>query len=117
MTDGGAIANSQWQTGTQGAVTMPEPEPTTDGPRKRAQIVRVYMGNYDGSRQGLVVAASQKEAAKIARTSVYTFRQYWSARAEWPLTKLKLGVLYTRKYDTQNEWQEGICQLHRGKIR
>lgn len=78
---------------------------------KRLQRVRCYMGNYDGRRQGLVVATNQKEAAEVARTSVYTFRQYWSARPEWPLTKLKLGVLYTRKYGTQNDWQEGICQL------
>jgi len=82
-----------------------------DGPRKRARRVRVYIGNYDGTREGLVVAANQKDAAKVAHCSVYHFREYWSARPDWPLTKLKLGVLYTRKIDARNEWQEGICQL------
>lgn len=40
--------------------------------------LKVYGGNYDGRRRGLIAAKNQKEAAAIAHSSVYGFRQFWS---------------------------------------
>lgn len=43
----------------------------------RNQKLRCYYGNLDGTREGMVIAANQKEAADTAHTSVYSFRQFW----------------------------------------
>lgn len=73
--------------------------------------VKCFQGNFDGIRLGLVIASSQKNAAKIAGTSLYEFRMYWTDDAPCPKQKLKQGTLYTRTLYGDEEWFEGLCSL------
>ena len=70
--------------------------------------VKCFVGNYDGSRKGLVVAPNQKEAARIAGVSLYDFRQYWGAASQWPIrNNPKPFTLYLKPYDADNsQWTE-----------
>lgn len=80
----------------------------------RAEKVKCWIGNLDGHRQGLIVAHNQKEAAKIARTSIGSFRDYWSLQTgKWPVTAPKLLTLYTRPYGSlaSDPFQEGLCAI------
>lgn len=75
----------------------------------KAEYVKCYTGNLDGTREGLVVASNQKEAAKVAGTSLYDFRNYWGAETHpWPIASPKLRTLYTRKFGGGGEWEEGL---------
>ncbi len=79
----------------------------------RPEYVKCYVGNFDGNREGLVVAANQKEAAKIAGTTLYDFRNYWVAMDHpWPISAPKIKTLYTRPFSTTGDWSwtEGICK-------
>jgi hypothetical protein len=73
----------------------------------KSEKVKCYIGNLDGDRLGLVVAANQREAARIASTGLVDFRRHWNARlSPWPIQAPKLRTLYTRWYDG-GEWVEG----------
>lgn len=86
----------------------------------RKHQVKCWCGNYDGIREGLVLAVNQREAAAAAHTTVYSFRQYWSRRDVWPLEIIGRGfqkpnTLYTRLFDSRAPWSEGLCSPMRGK--
>jgi hypothetical protein len=73
--------------------------------------VKCYRGNYDGVREGLVIANNQKEAAKVVGCSLYEFRKYW-CHVDWPERfNLKLFTLYTKKMLANEEWYKGRCPL------
>jgi len=75
---------------------------------------KCFIGNYDGRRQGLIIAKSQKEAAEIIGRSVRDLRLYWRSRPllACPIENPKRGVLYTKPYDCRDtEWTEGRCEL------
>lgn len=38
--------------------------------------IKCYVGNYDGQRNGMIFAVSKREAAQVARCSVYHFERY-----------------------------------------
>jgi hypothetical protein len=74
----------------------------------KTEYVKCYTGNLDGTREGLVVASNQKEAAKVAGTTLYDFRNYWGSETHpWPIASPKLRTLYTRKFGGGREWVEG----------
>lgn len=75
------------------------------------ELVKCYWGNVGGLRRGVVIARSQKQAAEIAGCSLYEFRLYWSAAKFEP--GLKPYTLYTRPYDSQGPWVEGMCKITR----
>lgn len=67
--------------------------------------LKCWIGNYDGRRQALIVATSQKAAAKIAGCGIPTFVNYFllqDAAPAWP----KLNTLYTRPMDTRTPWRD-----------
>lgn len=66
--------------------------------------LKCWIGNLDGTREGLVVETSKAKAAKVAGTSLYDFDQYWGevGLLHWA----KLGVRYTRRYDSHSPWRE-----------
>ncbi len=78
----------------------------------------MYIGNYDGQREGLVMASSQKNAATVARHTVKDIKENWIPHTptEDDLKRFKPDTLYTKKYDmrthdrTNNVWQEGRCR-------
>ena len=70
--------------------------------------LKCYYGNYDGIRNGLVIANNQKVAAEIASCSVYHFRNYWQS-ITWPENFTpEPFVLYTRWMDDSGKWTKGI---------
>jgi hypothetical protein len=71
--------------------------------------VKCYTGNYDGTREGLIVAENQKRAAEVAGCSLYAFRQFWHQAPNWPDQRIRPHTLYTRLYSAryQGEWTEG----------
>lgn len=83
--------------------------------RREPRRLKCYTGNLDGSRKGLVIARNQTEAARIAGTSLYDFRNHWRAVERSPLESAKPGFLYTRPYDG-GEWQLGRRPLPRKVI-
>jgi hypothetical protein len=77
---------------------------------------KLWIGNFDGRRQGLVIAATKKRAREIVGRSVTEFNSYWH---EMPLDRvassagLEAEVLYTRPFDAKDDvpWQKGRCPL------
>ncbi len=83
--------------------------------------LKCWIGNLDGLRQGIVVAASQKEAAKIVGTSMRDFAAYWSEREPNPaayFSIVKTRTLYTRPYGglaCEKNFVEGRCVIEKKK--
>lgn len=81
--------------------------------------LKCYIGNLDGLRQGLVLADNQKQAAEVAGTTLYGFRQFWGEGLPPKGIKFEPVTLYTRlnRYiagQRQGEWQKGLVALNRG---
>ena len=75
---------------------------------------RTYYGNFDGIRSGLVIAVSQKKAAKIAGISMYEFDRYWAEGQSRPELGLKPETLYVRSYQWHGKaW--GLGEWHEWK--
>jgi hypothetical protein len=77
----------------------------------RSTGLKCFEGNYDGLRQGLVIASSQKQAAAAAGTSLSGFRDFWHQAGTWPAQDLKPNVLYTKPFDSRRPWVEGRCEV------
>ncbi len=72
-------------------------------------FVKCYHENLDGTRYGLIIANSQKSAAKIAESSLYEFRNYWH-QTDWPKEfNPKSFTLYTKRMNSRQTWIEGRC--------
>ena len=74
--------------------------------------LKMWVGNLDGRREGLVIAPTKKRAREVIgpRTSESDFNAYWR---EWPVDpRLDPEVLYTRKFGARMEsWFRGRCAL------
>lgn len=74
--------------------------------------LKMWVGNLDGQREGLVIAPTKKRAREIigARTSESDFNSYWR---EWAVDlRLEPEVLYTRPFGAHTEsWFRGRCAL------
>jgi len=73
--------------------------------------LKMWIGNFDGRRQGLVIAATKKRAREVVERSVTEFNGHWH---EIPInTSLEPEVLYTRPFDAAKDvpWQRGRCPL------
>lgn len=72
----------------------------------------MWTGNYDGAREGLVVASTKEKAWKAVRAGRTDFNAYWR---EQPLDpSFEHEVLYTRKIDhtgVKPPWTKGLCAL------
>jgi hypothetical protein len=77
-----------------------------------ARKLKMWTGNYDGSREGLVIASSKERARKILGASRSEFDNYWSETPEVD-PSLETEVLYTRPftYLTAPPWHRGRCPL------
>jgi hypothetical protein len=66
--------------------------------------LKCWLGNLDGISEGLIVETSKARAAKVLRTSLNHFNLYWGevSLPHWA----KLGVLYTKRYDSHSPWRE-----------
>ena len=89
-------------------------EPVADALRKEAATTRLKMwiGNLDGSRQGLVIAPSKQRARAIVRTGRTDFDDYWYLQASVD-ADLEPETLYTRPFAHSEAapWQRGLCPL------
>jgi hypothetical protein len=74
--------------------------------------LKMWVGNLDGSREGLVIAPTKVRAREIlgSRTSRTDFDAYWR---EHPVDlRLEPEVLYTRRFGAHVEaWFRGRCPL------
>lgn len=74
--------------------------------------LKMWVGNLDGRREGLVIAPTKKRAREIigAHTSATDFNSYWR---EWPVDlRFQPEVLYTRPFNAHTEsWFLGRCPL------
>lgn len=74
--------------------------------------MKMWVGNLDGSRRGLVIASSKKRARELlgTRTSLDEFNAYWR---ELPIDPtLDVEVLYTRPFDASaTPWVRGRCPV------
>lgn len=69
------------------------------------------MGNYDGLRQGMVIANSQEKLREVLNCSQHEIQMRWSIGI-WPKDfEPKPFTLYTRLYHKGREamWHEGVC--------
>lgn len=69
--------------------------------------LKLWIGNYDGRREGLIYAKSKKAAAKIAGCSVKHFNDYWSESTRVVQTsngamEFEPETLYTRPIGSYN---------------
>lgn len=72
--------------------------------------VKCYKGNYDGTRESIVIAPSWKIAANVAQSSLYEMHRYWSI-AVWDedANGLMTNKLYTRRMCSKVPWFQGVC--------
>ena len=75
------------------------------------RTAKMWIGNLDGSRSGLVVASSKKRAREIVGASRGEFENHWVLQ-----TGIEQGLepetLYTRPIvGAKQSWQRGRCPL------
>ena len=72
--------------------------------------MKMWIGNLDGVRRGLVISSSKERARKIVRASRAEFDGFW---AEQPVVDkmLEPDTLYTRPNNRDQPWAEGRCAL------
>lgn len=75
--------------------------------------LKMWTGNLDGSREGLVIAANKRRAREVVGTGRTDFDTYWR---ETPIdASLDPEVLYTRPIDHgirgAAPWYRGRCPL------
>jgi hypothetical protein len=74
--------------------------------------LKMWIGNLDGAREGLVITTSKKRAMKIIPTGRADFDGHWR---EQPVDGgiAEYEVLYTRPLDRRGTrtWVQGRCQL------
>ena len=75
--------------------------------------MKMWIGNLDGSRAGLVIAPSKERACKIVGAGRTDFDSYWKLH---PVdTSLEAETLYTRPIGPDPNgpaaWQQGRCPL------
>ena len=70
--------------------------------------LKMWVGNLDGSREGLVIAPTKVRARAIIGTGRADFDAYWR---EYPVDpRLEPEVLYTRRFGGRMEsWFRGRC--------
>jgi len=74
--------------------------------------LKMWIGNLDGSREGLVIAPTKVRAREILGplTSRSDFDAYWQEHPVDP--RLEPEVLYTRRFGASMEtWFRGRCPL------
>lgn len=70
--------------------------------------MKVFGGNYDGRREGVIAARSQKEAAKFVGVSLYHFRLYWCETGNEEDIAQALtepGTLFIRRMLSRDDWE------------
>jgi hypothetical protein len=74
--------------------------------------LKMWTGNLDGSRQGLVIAPTKARAREIVGVGRTDFDGYWRERSPVDTT-LEPEVLYTRRFDPTGvePWFKGRCPL------
>lgn len=76
----------------------------------RQRKLKCYIGNIDGLREGLVLAYNKKDAATIAKLTIYHFSMYWTTLDTEKYKELIPMTLYTRFFDTNTQWINGYCR-------
>ena len=83
-------------------------------PAAPTRKLKMWIGNLDGSRQGLVIASTKELARKIINAGRTEFDGYWSEQPEIDPT-LEIEVLYTRSIQRHLSgpvpWYRGRCPL------
>lgn len=80
---------------------------------KRAESItpmrslKMWIGNLDGDRQGLIIAPSKERARKIIGTSRADFENYWTVQ-RGVYQGMEFEVLHTRR-GNNDLWQQGRC--------
>ena len=75
--------------------------------------MKMWIGNLDGRRAGLVIASSKERARKIVGTGRSDFDGHWRLQPGVDAS-LEVEKLYTRKLTHAREqpaWQLGQCPL------
>jgi hypothetical protein len=80
---------------------------------RRGRSFKCWIGNYDGTREALVIAASQRVAARILSCGVPTLKDYYTV---CPVPSgLEPETLYTRPMWGAGYvvvgWTKGLCAL------
>ena len=78
--------------------------------------MKMWIGNYDGRREGLIIAKSKAAAAKIAGCSVRAFSNYWNESTRVlqvnGVGDFEPDTLYTRSLRTYGStFFKGKCPL------
>lgn len=79
-----------------------------------AAKLKMWTGNLDGTRQGLVITTSKTRARTIVGAGASDFEGYWTQQPTIDPT-LEPDVLYTRRFayardaDRSVPWQRGRC--------
>ena len=70
--------------------------------------LKMWIGNLDGSREGLVIAPTKKRAMEVVGSGRTDFDRYWHERPADP--SLEPEVLYTRRFCGHDKsWIRGRC--------
>ena len=81
------------------------------------RCLRCWIGNYDGRREGLVIASTKGAARAAIPTGRTDFERYWCEQADLPADVTEVEVLYTRpnigswRGGGNRAWVRGRCVL------
>ena len=76
-----------------------------------AKPLKMWIGNFDGSREGLVIAATKAQALKVVGGGRKNFEDYWTLQPAVD-PAFTPEVLYTRLMrHPKATWQQGRCPL------
>lgn len=78
--------------------------------------MKLWIGNYDGRREGLVLAKTKTAAARIAGISPYTFNNFWNEADRViqvnGVQEFEPETLYTRPHNVYGgTFTKGRCPL------
>lgn len=76
--------------------------------------MKMWIGNLDGRRAGLVISSSKEKARKIVGAGKTDFDDYWVLQPAVD-ESLEFEVLYTMptraRISKDGKWQQGKCPL------
>lgn len=84
-------------------------------PAAKTTKLKMWIGNFDGRRQGLVIAPTKQRAIEVAGVGRTDFNAYWHEVSPIP-TDLEPEVFYTRPFadslrDGKAVWRRGRCPV------
>lgn len=94
----------------QWAAAVPQPKP--EASKVPFKGMKMWIGNLDGERRGLIIASSAKLAQQLIGTTRRDFNDYWALQSG-VYDGLELHILYSKPMGSPSDhpWEQGRCAI------